>query len=68
MTLERKLIALFFISNQTPIRYYQVDDKYHFKEGIGKPVLSSSQGDIDKAKLEIAQIFKVPSEGIMRIR
>ena len=68
MTSERKYIASFFTSKRTTIDYYQEDDKYYFKDGILDGIPSSSQGDLEKAKLEIAQIFSVKLDGIKRIK
>jgi hypothetical protein len=66
MTAQRKRIANFFTDKQTLIVYFQEGENYYFKDGGGKPMLSSSQGDIEKAKQEIAQIFKVKT--IQRVR
>ena len=68
MTSERKYIASFFTDKQTTIDYYQEDGKYCFKDGICEGILSSSNGDIYKAKVEIAHIFNVKLEGIKRVR
>jgi hypothetical protein len=66
MLSSRKLIAVFFTNKQTTIHYYLEDKLYFFQDGSGKSVLSSSQGDFEKAKQEIMQIYKV--ESVKRIK